>query len=56
MSSQFLRGAMALRVFACFGAAYFMSYALRSVVQLILVWDTAMLYSRLVRKSIIHLF
>lgn len=31
MSSQFLRGAMALRVFACFGAAYFMSYALRSV-------------------------
>ncbi|MEK9720331.1 MAG: MFS transporter, partial [Quisquiliibacterium sp.] len=31
MSSQFLSGALALRVFACFGAAYFMSYALRSV-------------------------
>jgi len=31
VSSAYLSGAMALRVFACFGAGYFMSYALRSV-------------------------
>jgi MFS family permease len=31
VNSQFLTGPMAWRVFACFGAAYFMSYALRSV-------------------------